>query len=426
MPLLSVAWSQATNHLSDLWSEGRLADDFVALVLAEARLLEETPEMCDSIEQQVLESKTERLDTHPSTSDRLRAIEARELPPRMTHPSPGSILFQEFGPLCKEMTIEFYASVLGDQPDPGVLVPTRMVVDERRAAVAKNKTPDLFHFGTRLLLVGVFPVARPVSVEEMSHARARLDSLRQDMKEGAPEFETVIDELDELAERRRKAALYARCHTIRKRLDPSSYGLTADEADDIDVVMDDLNTERETLLEKLAKARSLSEERIGLAAAVASTPDVIAELSRETVTIARLPQLFTALSALEMQWPAMRRLQQALIELMYLYGLEKPTLEPGPVRRQYTQLWKILRTEMTALKSATAEIEYPYEHGRESIDLGEYLFEAVPRGGSALEPVAREGMGRFLTVYFRIWTDLTALALEVEEALGLPEIEENL
>jgi Zn-dependent protease with chaperone function len=425
MRLLFVAWNQTLTYLSDLWTERRLTEDFVSLVVSEVQLLEEMPDAVEEIESEALSDDTGWLDTHPSTADRIQVVEALGLPPRVTHTVSGSILFQHFAQLCRQMTVNFYTSVLSLQIEPDCLFPADTVADERRTMIERSRAPHLFHFGSSLLLVGVFPEANTVVVEDRGNAAARLETLREGLRVAAPEVETVMKELDELSVRRRKASFYARGSKIWNKLDPGTFQIAADEAGDTEAVQERLEAERNALLERLEPARAMSAERACLALSVAANPTLAVDVGGETDVVQRLSDLFTTLQSLEINWQTMRRIQAAVLDLNFLYGMEEPTTTPGPLRRSYTELWSTLRSEMRTLKSVTGEIDYPYEHGCERFTLGEYLLEEIPVGGAALEQAALGVMGRFFTVFQRIWTDMASLALRVEAGLGLPPISED-
>jgi hypothetical protein len=425
MRLLFVAWNQTLTYLSDLWTERRLTEDFVSLVVSEVQLLEEMPDAVEEIESEALSDDTGWLDTHPSTADRIQVVEALGLPPRVTHTVSGSILFQHFDQLCRQMTVDFYTSVLSLQIEPDCLFAADTVADERRTMIERSRAPHLFHFGSSLLLVGVFPEANTVLVEDRGNAAARLETLREGLRVAAPEVETVMKELDELSVRRRKASFYARGSKIWNKLDPGTFQIAADEAGDTEAVQERLEAERNALLERLEPARAMSAERACLALSVAANPTLAVDVGGETDVVQRLSDLFTTLQSLEINWQTMRRIQAAVLDLNFLYGMEDPTTTPGPLRRSYTELWSTLRSEMRTLKSVTGEIDYPYEHGRERFTLGEYLLEEIPVGGAALEQAALGVMGRFFTVFQRIWTDMASLALRVEAGLGLPPISED-
>ena len=159
LPLLSAAWSQTTAYLGEMWRERRLVDDVVSLFLVEVERLAGSPEVMEQLRGAVEGEKTGPFDTHPSTGDRIRAIEGGSHPPRLTDERPASALFHDFDGLCAESTRAFYEAVLGEPSEALSLVPTDEAVTEQEGRIESGKALSTFFMETELLSVGGGPHA---------------------------------------------------------------------------------------------------------------------------------------------------------------------------------------------------------------------------------------------------------------------------
>jgi Zn-dependent protease with chaperone function len=423
LAVLSIAWQRATSYLSDMWNEGRLVDDVVGLVLAEAARIDESEEISAQIRAGLEQEKTRWFDTHPSTPDRIAAIEHLGLAARVDIDAPATAVFRDCDALCRELSLQFYERVLGEPVSPSSLVETRSALTEQEGRLERHRALGEFFVGTELMTLGVFPSGSLAPDPEPGHAAARIGALRDRMRSGATEVHAALADLDRIGRRRRVAGLLVRAAEAKLKLGASESGLSDEDIADPAPVVGASDEERTAMLERMAPRIEEAAQRIDAVVALAVRPDVTRQVEQNAAIIERLPRLVPALAAIQPQWGRLRAIQIASMELGYLLSQAGPTIDPGPLQDQVVSLWRSLLHMGRALKEDLSEVEYPYDHAHGSKSLADFLIASLPELGPAVGPAVAEAGRRLGQLYVRIWADLASLAIEIETGLGLPPVE---
>jgi len=430
LSVLSAAWFQATEYLGFMWNERRLADNVVDLVLAEARRLTASDEVMQKIEADVVARETGTFDTHPSTADRIRAVEAAALPPLMDDNAPASVLFSEFEGLCRSASLTFYEEALGTPVDPRSLVAADLALAEREALSDRGRAVREFFFGTDLPSIGIAPHEGSPPPDddpsEVERSASRLGDLRERMRSGAKEVSELFARLDEVGERRTVARLVERSDSAGIDVNPEAMGISTEDLDDPESAVTEATASFEDILAALQPHSAVAAERIGVTLALARRPELEGRVEREAATLARLDNLLAVIRALVPQWPTVRVLRQELFELGFLLSQAGPRIEPGPMQLEVVRGWRALKEAAEVLREAMQAVPYPYDHAHGSVPVGDFLLEGAPEMGPEIGNVASAAVSRLFQLYSRLWGDLAALALEVEEIVGLAALEEDL
>ncbi|MCA9178467.1 MAG: M48 family metalloprotease [Planctomycetales bacterium] len=110
---LSVGYKIAMSDLAEFYQEGRLCDNLAELVAENAARLSERER--EEIKQQVVERQAGIFDTHPSTSDRIKAAHEQATQGVMQSSVPAVRLLQgSDSELLKQATLAFYRQQLGE------------------------------------------------------------------------------------------------------------------------------------------------------------------------------------------------------------------------------------------------------------------------------------------------------------------------
>ena len=426
LPLLSVAWNQTTAYLGEMWRERRLVDDVVELFMVEVDRLTAAPEVTEQIEDAVGQEETGTFDTHPATSDRIRAVEEGSHPPRMDDERPAASLIRDFDALCREVTLGFYEGTLGEPVEARALVTTSEAVVEQEGRIESSKALDTWFMETPLMWMGFAPQESEEGVADLDEAERRLSEVRRQMAAGRDEVVEGMGRLDELAQARTAAAVYVRCLDAGMkegdavRLD----GLRLEEGEDPDDHLLAMEGSLRQARSRLSAHVRTACRRMDVALSASEHDTVRAGVTRGADTLARLPRLLEALSALVGVWGRVRVVNQYLPELGVLLQVTGARAE-GAMLEEIRSLWEAIHLQLEHVGRELDGVVYPYDHADETIDLGGYVLPELPppsmdaanAGAAAAEAVS--------VLYGRIWADLAALALEVEDLVGVrpPELE---
>jgi hypothetical protein len=104
--LLAVASQRAVVHLSRMWRERRLVDDYPGLVVFIRRHY--SSEFVQRIQAGLEEGKTGIFSSHPSDKDRIVFARAEGKHGTLPTGLPAAALFTDYGALCREVTLEYY------------------------------------------------------------------------------------------------------------------------------------------------------------------------------------------------------------------------------------------------------------------------------------------------------------------------------
>lgn len=423
LPLLSAAWSQTAAYLGEMWRERRLVDDVVELFLVEVRRLTTSPDVVEQVEASVRDVRTGVLDTHPSTVDRIRAVEEGDHPVRVDDPRPASDLIAGFEDLCKELTETFYEGALGERIDPRNLVPTVDAIVEQEGRIEGNKALTRYFQETPLIWMGLAPDRTADASPSLEEAAARIRASRRRMEEEAPQVRERFEHVDSLAQARLAAALYVRSLDagIPEKEAPRLDALRLGDGEDPDEHLDELHAELRRTRSAMAPHLDVARERIGTALGVCDHPRISSGLSCGETIVGRLPKLTAAISMIVSEWPSLRRIGQLVPELGTLLQAAGSRMDTAPMVQEVERVSTELQRLVAALRGPLAAVEYPYDHGEGRITVAAYAFPDRDDGETHVIHVAARALENVNQLYGRIWSDLAALALEVEDALGASE-----
>lgn len=428
LPVLSAAWSQTTAYLGEMWRERRLVDDVVSLFLVEVDRLTGSPEVMQQLTEAVESEATGPLDTHPSTGDRIRAIEGGSHPPRLTDNRPASLLFGDFEGLCTESTRAFYEAVLGEPVQSVTLVPTDKAVTEQEGRIESGRALSNFFMDTELLSLGVAPKHPIGPAPELPGAAEELSALRQRMADSVTKVKEALGRLDELAAARMAAAVYVRTLDagVGKKNAVRFNELRLEKGEDPDEHLARVDAALRAARDELADDVRVAARRMDVALAASAHETVARGISRASGTYERLPALTRVAQAIGAEWDSLRVINQLLPELGVLLQIAGPTIQPGPLLDEVLDVSKRLQERLGHLRTTLDGVPYPYEHAEEGISVGAFAVpELDPPHGPEIGHLASDASQALGGLYGRSWADLTALALEVEDLVAVtpPDLE---
>lgn len=162
LPVLGVATSMAHSDLGQFYDEGRLADNFPALILSNVKRV--PTKILDEIRKRMREHETGMFDTHPSDRDRVANVWELDRKGAMQIAGPRSdyparVLFNDFEKLCRDSSIEYFQEVLGERFKKSEIHPIGDLLERREKEDLAQKALDRY-FQTRV------PIMQPLQVPE--------------------------------------------------------------------------------------------------------------------------------------------------------------------------------------------------------------------------------------------------------------------
>lgn len=184
---LALAEAKARMTLGSAWQQGKLADDYSALVVAHAGALALAER--SAVERELREGRTQRFDTHPAIPERVANAqrEGKRGVLASAGGAPASSLFRNFAALSEQQSASLYRERLGPGAGTAQLVPAAGLVETAtRELKAAQSCSD--YLGAHPLFeatiagaalrapahAGASEPARDISVETLAKARAEV------------------------------------------------------------------------------------------------------------------------------------------------------------------------------------------------------------------------------------------------------------
>ncbi|MFT3788809.1 MAG: M48 family metalloprotease [Tepidisphaeraceae bacterium] len=439
VPVLDLAGQATFDSLDLAYSERRMPDNLPAVVAVRAG------EVRDDVRKKIIDavsrSKTGWFDTHPSDSDRIRAMERAgeaglmQLPESDTQPA--SALFANFDTLCKLMTRQIYADKLGPKLNDVTLVSVGAVAQKGREARDRFDALDNY-------LSGLVNPVRPVFLPEGDLPRDR-DALAERLFELRSEFNTLRDaakkSIDEWAEAQTKVDRIERVLTatdlgLRCPDDYRALGLTSSDPETLRLRRQQLIAVRDSTRKPIDDALRIGLLRMKAALALGTpAPKPVAEVAPEedfgAYDLVDKPKDATSthvdvLRVLRAASADVEQLRQLFVKqtvLMRAVGeLIGNRRQVGEVLGRTTisgskKIVGLLGTIRQTLRGASL----PTEGGRTETSLAGHVVESMPVAeevGSTYE-AAEKALDRYYGQYQKSLAVLAAHAAAIEAEIGL-------
>ncbi len=336
--LLSIASQGAQSDLGDFYREGRLCDDLPKLILHNYQQF--TPDTLRKLDQISEQSTTGWLDTHPCDKERIASAKQENAEGIFQLEVPASVLFADYEGTCKRVTWDFYCGIFGDQLTRDEIHP----VDD---LLKRQEQQQLAYKSLHRYLQGTFRSDRPQrlstgKIEAPENPRSVADQIkkaRQQIVHEAPKY----------------AQDYSQYEQAR-------------------------GNDREQLAVELTAFEKMAGERISNAlqllylAKVAERVEQAARYQRE------VKQLLPVLQKLNEEVTSTRQLEYGILQLAGLFEKlaqdhnDQSVIES--LQQQMQQSCKLI----AEVRSKLTAYEYPYDHAKANISVGEFALAALPDG----------------------------------------------
>lgn len=415
---LEVASFLADADLHDAWRDGRLGDDFPALVVA--RLDKIDDEIAKNIDENIENTKTGFFDSHPSHPDRARNAAAEACPGLFRLSIPTTVLFRDFDETSKRQTLSFYRDLFDDNFQEDSLIPTPILL-ARMDALDKERKAFQRSFQ------GIFLPIRPPSLEpigpppdDLQLATTEIERLSEDFLEQLPEAhdaflayqrnESVYNEQD-------ITVRLIECQLINNR-DLKIY----EELDHHRKLRDATHQEQQALLDTINQSIQRAFQRIHLALQLLGHPQIEQKLEDATACRTEAKQLIETWNFLQELAPQLTLLRENFFRSVgYLHASE----EVAAVTNSQTEVQQSLQSLFQEILDLHARLEhepYPFDHAKGDVDLASYAMPELPESTDDLPLLigsAEMILDRMLSLYARILGRLSLFTEAVEESLDL-------
>lgn len=427
---LNMAHQMAMGDVQSFYDEGRLADNFPALIVSNIPHIK--PEFRKAVRKMERERKAHRFDSHPPNVERI--ARAREKGPHGLLKMPGekpdypaTVLFANLGALCRAATTEFYRAALGSKFRKTLMHPVEKMIERREQEHAAGEALD------RYFLVHV-PVDRPLTLTEAAAKRAEdSKALFEDLKTARTTMMKHLLEYRNLSER--YSVAIDTMFTSAEALSIIDCGLNI-KASDFSLpdrkpaTAEDRHERARASVQHLAQRMLVFEEaasdRLQAALRLLQTPKVadrvangeaLAEEMREVIPQAVF--ISTMVSGL----PSLRVLYRRISVLFNRFV--EDTSQTSLLRAIFERMENL----HTRLKSIRDEVEgkpYPFDHADISMNLQRFVIPQLPEDDDlgGLMSATEQAFERLFTVQVRMYAKLAQAAEKVEVAIGLPPLED--
>jgi hypothetical protein len=387
----------------------------VKLVVGDADRLTRAPEVLEEIEAQMAGLPARVFDTHPSMGDRIRAVETNDLPAVVRSDAPATSLFAAFDKISREMTLSLYAAAIGGPVEGRTVISAEQALQELDATISGAEALGSYFMGSGLHISGVFPTEPVQAAEDLEAMRRELAAARESMVRSVETTREVVQRLGRAGATRTRVGLALRLRAAGVDFDAASMGVGSSDPKELQRMLDAAaSTYVEARKECGPKAQE-SIARLEGAIRLALHPEMRAELSHLSPSLDLLPGLWPTFAAMAPVWQDVVLIQDRADEIGMLARYAKDPESPRAFHSQLEDLSRSLRDDLLSMREALDGPAYPYDHAEGDLPLADYLLPSTIEPNAEVALIGRAFGDRYVRLYYRMWSTLAALAMDVED-----------
>ncbi len=420
--VLSIAEQVAINSLNDAWTEAKVGDNIVQLVLAKEK---EIPiSVLSEARKEWLEEKTLWHSTHPSLTDRVQRVTEEAAPGIFQLEGQASQLCPDLEELSKELTADLIRVVLGEDIRPDQILTTEQIlarqkeIDEEFQAVSRATLGG--DIPTRPLLLAekiLPPVGLARGSEELREAREALLATGADARESKERLNSARDEWMKC----KYASLLLQCgfgwSPVESELPPPNKVAINMK---VKATKKKMEQERDILGEVELRARTRLERGLAL---LESAELVIREreLLREEVN-----DLLPVLHKLAPMLPKIADMQDQAFFANLLLNQYREAPKSVPLQNHLGNTLTELRNTLASMHESLYSHTYPFGHADGNISIAQFVMEKVPPESELVDALhaADDMVDKIYTLYYRLLGRIAQAVDDVEEAVGFKALPE--
>lgn len=425
---LGVARDWAHDDLEASWRENRLSDNLPALVMTNVERLQKKPKTAAKIKNAVLELKTEFLDTHPATSERIERARRQNALGTFQLSPPAHVLFNNFEALCQKATLAYYRQALGDDK-----VSQRNLVANTHIAAEQNETEEALKalrryfqgrvVGWRQIFLPVFDFSPP---PDPQRAVEILRQTRKKIVEDTDQVAQVVWQYEKAEDRLKDLAVAQMAHDVGMQFNPYEFGMTDNSPWTLHQTREQAHRDLQAAQGGLNQLLRTAQARMIAALRLLQIPEVAARVEDADKLNQRCRRMAATLAALEIAWPSLLQLRDRAVELGILLnnfeGNEQNHLMSNRIRQTAQLVVQCMHTSLHQL----VNFPYPFAHADGRISIAIYVRKELPDPNNIEDVFSATGetLDKLMSLYYRALAHLAVTAEKVERAFNLPMLPE--
>ncbi len=420
---LGLASNAAHNELATSWRERRLPDDLPRLIQHEAAKI--PPPLLAALEEAREGRRSGLFDTHPADRDRVARALAEGTEGIFRLGGPATDLFGDFDALSRDVTFDYYRSILGPGVTRDQLYPiTDAVADQEIRREGDEAFARLFLGALGPFQALPLPPAYPATPADPKAARRGLTEARKALRASREEAVGLVGSWEQLHARAAQAEAALALLKAGKAIKPGDFGLARPNLAAAQAALDEAEAEGGRVAEALGAFGAAAAARLIGALGLLELDVVVARVADGQARRDEARALYPCALALgsrvvaDLEPAARSGLATALVGQLYQAGKED---DQGMINA-LLRAGATLHERLTALKWKVGDaVAYPFEHAQQGVTLGRFALPEVPDAkavGDLLQAGA-EARQRLLDLHRRVFGRLATTVEAVEQAFGL-------
>lgn len=430
LAFLGVANQGALSDLGQFYAEGRLVDNFPALININLSKLPD--EVKRAVELHIKAEQTGWFDTHPATLERMANIQDEDPEGIFRLKSPATVLFSDFSREAKFVTRDFYYGVFGKKIPRENLHSVDELLIRQEAENEAHKAVQRFYQGAvypnRPLLFSESAVQVP---EDTKQCAQELKSSREKQLKYREKYKSFIDAYREFESKSMSVTMAEVAVRARLKLDvddPFFKSLT--NYDKVINARHGIERKKAETRGELEKYESLIVKRLERALQLFYVPKVQAQIADAALWERDLRDLLLALQATYSQISRLWELHMNSVALQILLRFFDELRTDDKYCEVVLSEMEKMETLLNSIYNRFKRMLYPFEHSRVDITIAEFALARFPESNNPGELLgaAQALFENLMALNHRVLGRLCLLAEEIETLLGfeaLPEFEDE-
>lgn len=429
LALLGVANQGALSDLGQFYAEGRLVDNFPALININLNKLPE--EVKQAVNKHIKEEQTGWFDTHPATLERIANIQDEDPEGIFQLKSPATVLFSDFSREAKFVTRDFYYGVFGKKIPREDLHSVDELQVRLEAENESHKAVQRFYQGAiypnRPLLFSESAIHTPDNAKQCAQ---ELKSSREKQLKYRVKYKSFIDEFREFESKSMSVTMAEVAVRARLKLDiDDPFFKSLKNYDKVINAKHGIERKKSETRGELEKYETLVVNRLERGLQLFHVPKVQAQIADAALWERDLPDLLLALQATNSQISRLWELHMNSVALQVLLRFFDDLRTDDKYCEVVLSEMEKMEALLNSIYNRFKRLLYPFEHSRVDITIAEFALARIPESNNPAELLgAAEALfDSLMALNHRVLGRLCLLAEQVETLLGfevLPEYQE--
>lgn len=444
--ILSWAHNWANDDLGSVWQEGRLVDDFPALIRSRANQIPQADKQ-KFIQSYIQDNDRKLFDTHPSTAERIAHARKHDKPPKFVIETddpdmkrylaiaqkddadglyqsspPSSVLFSSFSNICKQGTHTYYEAALGEPVSEERLMPfERLIQDREKAAKAQEALEQIFA-GQFNLYREPEQFALPLSASESADAsKQKITALKTELDRIKEDYAADVGTYSKIDDRLRLLHQASALNEAGFSFHPADYKLVRADRKAISETRSSATSEGERLFKRMKGFESKAFERITHTLSLLAVPTdngaipEAAEMKRDAESRMKSWNTLAAAHA------EVNNLEAQYHRLLVLAHQLADDDNDEKLINQIRNLTTSSHRMLSDLKERFSKTAYPFDHADKDVSIGQFVVGDIPPAdhlGQLLDSM-ENGVDTYFTLLRRLAANLAAIVVQVEKAWNI-------